>query len=68
MLWMICRLINGVRLDVWVEPALLYYFRFQFNPQKIGVLTNVVGAISECAKTDANVTSIRVSTVEIPDH
>ncbi len=32
----------------------------QFNPQKIGVLTNVVGAIAECAKTDANVISIKV--------
>ena len=32
----------------------------QFNPQKIGVLTNVVGAISECAKTDANVQTIKV--------
>ena len=31
----------------------------QFNPQKIGVLTNVVGAISECAKTDVNVQTIK---------
>ena len=30
----------------------------QFNPQKIGVLTNVVGAIAECAKKEANVTTL----------
>ena len=31
----------------------------QFNPQKIGVLTNVVGAIAECARNEANVTTIK---------
>lgn len=31
----------------------------QFNPQKIGVLTNVVGAISECAKNETNVETIK---------
>ncbi len=39
----------------------------QFNPQKIGVLTNVVGAISECAKTMPNVIAIKVSVCKAND-
>lgn len=31
----------------------------QFNPQKISVLTNVVGALAECAKNEQNVNVIR---------
>ena len=31
----------------------------QFNPQKMSVLTNAVGAIAECAKTKANIHAIR---------
>ncbi len=42
-----------------------HYFFCQFNPQKIGVLTNVVGAIAECAKTDANVVSIKAGQILI---
>ena len=31
----------------------------QFNPQKMSVLTNVVGALSECGKVESNVEIIR---------
>ena len=31
----------------------------QFNPQKMSVLTNVVGALSECGKVESNVDIIR---------
>ena len=31
----------------------------QFNPQKMSVLTNAVGALAECAKTKSNIYSIR---------
>ena len=31
----------------------------QFNPQKMSVLTNSVGAIAECAKTKSNIYAIR---------
>ena len=31
----------------------------QFNPQKMGVLTNVVGAIAECTATQENINIIK---------
>lgn len=31
----------------------------QFNPQKMGVLTNVVGAMAECTATQANIDIIK---------
>jgi hypothetical protein len=34
----------------------------QFNPQKLAFLTNIVGAISECAKMPSNIILIKVLT------
>ena len=33
----------------------------QFNPQKLSFLTNIVGAMAECARLPSNITLIKVS-------
>jgi hypothetical protein len=35
----------------------------QFNPQKLSFLTNIVGAMAECARMPSNITIIKVNVV-----